>query len=108
MDLSIFLSSTSRDLGEARQKILRLLSVIPADLVHMETFGSDETKPVDFCLEQVRRSNLFVGVYAERYGTIDPTTALSLTDLEYREALAKLKEGKLLGLLVYLLDPSAS
>jgi hypothetical protein len=108
MDLNIFLSSTSRDLGEARQKILRLLSVIPADLVRMETFGSDETKPVDFCLKQVRRSNLFVGVYAERYGTIDPTTGLSLTDLEYREALAKLKEDKLLGLLVYLLDPSAS
>lgn len=108
MDLRIFLSSTHDDLEEARQKIVRLLSVLSVDLVHMEVFGSDETRPVDYCLEQVRRSNLFVGVYAERYGTVDEGSGLSITELEYREAGAMVTRGELLGLLIYILDPGAS
>ncbi len=108
MDLRIFVSSTHDDLKDARQKILRLLSVLPADLVHMEVFGSDETRPVDYCLEQVHKSNLFIGVYAERYGTVDKSTGRSITELEYREAVAMLRRNELLGLLAYILDPAAS
>jgi len=95
------------DLSDARQRILKLLSVVPVDLVHMETFGSDETRPADYSLEQVRSSDLFIGVYAERYGAIDPHTGKSITELEYREASRMLGEGRLSGLLVYLLDPKA-
>lgn len=95
------------DLLEARERILKLLSVVPADLVHMETFGSDETRSVDYSLEQVRSSDLFIGVYAERYGAVDPHTGKSITELEYREAIKMLAEGRLSGLLVYLLDPKA-
>ena len=108
VDLRIFLSSTHDDLEEARQKILRLLSVLPADLVHMEVFGSDETRPFDHSLEQVRKTNLFIGLYAERYGTVDKATGRSITELEYLEAVAALKRGELLGLLVYILDPAAT
>jgi len=104
MDLRIFLSSTHDDLVEARQKILRLLSVLPADLVHMEVFGSDETRPVDYSLAQVRKSNLFVGVYAERYGTVDQDSGQSITELEYRVAVEMLRRGEMLGLLIYVLD----
>jgi hypothetical protein len=67
VDVTTFLSSTSVDLGPARERILKLLSVIPAELVHMETFGSEESRPVDYSLEQLRKCNLFVGIYAERY-----------------------------------------
>jgi hypothetical protein len=105
--LRIFLSSTSLDLSDARQRILKLLSVVPADLVRMETFGSDETRSVDYSLEQVRSCDLFIGVYAERYGSIDPKTGKSVTELEYREASKMLAEGRLAGLLVYLLHPKA-
>ena len=108
MDLRIFLSSTFEDLEGVRQEVLKLLSVLPAELIRMEAFGSDESKPVSYCLENVRRSNLFVGIYAERYGTVDPGTGMSLTELEYREAAKQLRNGALLGLLVYMLDPKAS
>ena len=108
MDAKIFLSSTSVDLGAARERILKLLSVIPAELVHMETFGSDESKPLKYSLRQLRECNYFVGVYAERYGTVDLKTGKSVTELEYREAVRMLNAGLLKGLLVYMLDPSAS
>jgi hypothetical protein len=93
MDLRVFLSSTFEDLGGAREQIVRLLSVIPAELVRVEMFGSDETRPVEYCLQQVRGCNLFVGIYAERYGSIDPESGLSITELEYREA-GQLAKGK--------------
>lgn len=108
MNLRIFLSSTSYDLNEARQGILKLLSVVPADLVRMETFGSDESRPADYSLQKLRQCNLFVGVYAERYGTVDENIGKSITQLEYEEASRMLGEGKLIGLLAYMLDPSAS
>jgi uncharacterized protein DUF4062 len=72
MKLGLFLSSTLEDLREARTGISRLVSVIPLDLIQMELFGSDESQPIDYALQQVRESQIFVGVYAERYGTIDP------------------------------------
>jgi hypothetical protein len=71
-ELKIFLSSTYVDLKDVRQLIMKLLGVLNSDLISMEFFGSDESKPKEYCLEQVRRSNLFVGLYAERYGSIDP------------------------------------
>ncbi len=74
----------------------------------METFGSDETRPVEYSLGQLRECTLFVGVYAERYGTVDPKSNLSVTELEYREAFRMVKEGRLQGLLVYMLDPAAA
>ena len=74
----------------------------------MEIFGSDESKPKDFSLSQVRQSNLFIGVYAERYGTIDEETDLSITELEYNEAFKMLQSRNLTGLLVYMIDSEAS
>jgi hypothetical protein len=74
----------------------------------MEVFGSDESKPVDFCLEQVRKSDIFIGVYAERYGSIDSNSGKSLTELEYLEAQKMLREGTLRALLVYIVDPKTS
>ncbi len=74
----------------------------------MEFFGSDEDRPIDYCLEQVRKADLFVGVYAELYGSVDAQSRKSFVDLEYSEALKMLERDGLKGLLVYMLDDQAS
>lgn len=104
-NLRIFLSSTKGDLAETRLSMLRFLEVLRSDLISMEVFGSDETRPKEFCLQQVERCNLFIGIYAERYGTIDSESGLSITELEYDRSYQMLQEGRLLGLLVYIVDP---
>jgi predicted transcriptional regulator len=38
------------------------------------------------CLKEVAASNVYVGIFAERYGYVDPDTGLSMTELEYRQA----------------------
>lgn len=107
MDLRVFLSSTFEDLKDVRQRVRQHLGVIPAEVVGMEFFGSDESKPLAFSLEEVRKTNLFIGIYAERYGTIDPASGLSITELEYHEAKSLLDAGKLSALLVYILAVNA-
>ena len=94
-NLKIFLSSTKIDLSEVRQNIIKFLGVLRSDLIAMEIFGSDETKPVDYSLSQVRNCDIFIGVYAERYGRTDPQTGKSITELEYIEANKMLQRNQL-------------
>ena len=107
-NLKIFLSSTQVDLVQARKGVIKFLGVLDSDLLAMEVFGSDESKPVDFCLRQVRNCNIFIGIYAERYGNVDPEIQKSITELEYIEASKMLKTGKLKGLLLYMIDSKAT
>ena len=105
--LRIFLSSTSADLVDVRREVMRFLRVIPGDVIAMECFASDEDAPKAFCLEQVGHANFFIGIYAQRYGFVDPETGQSITEIEYRRAEDMLARGEMLGLLVYVIDPDA-
>jgi hypothetical protein len=102
--LNVFLSSTLCDLISARKEITKFISILKSDVIAMEIFGSDETIPLDYCLQQVRRCNIFVGIYAARYGTVENTTGKSITEIEYLEAVKMLISKKLKGLLLYVLD----
>jgi hypothetical protein len=106
-DLRIFISSTQLDLAESRKETIKFLGILKSDLIAMEVFGSDELKPVDYCLKQLQKCNIFIGVYAERYGTIDPQSGKSITELEYDEAAEMLRTKKLKTLLLYIVDPKA-
>jgi hypothetical protein len=108
-DVRIFLSSTFVDLKELREKIAsRLRDVFGAHLLIMETFGSDDAPPAISSVRRVRESDIFVGIYARRYGSIDPATGKSITELELCEAERNLSAGTLSAILLYWLDESAS
>src|SRR2546422_11405360 len=101
-DVRIFLSSTFIDLSELRLEIAsRLREVFGARLLIMETFGSDDAPPEISSVRKVRESDVFVGVYARRYGTIDHATGKSITELELDEAERSLSAGNLAGILLY-------
>ena len=108
-DVRIFLSSTFVDLKELREKIAsRLRDVLGAHLLVMETFGSDNAPPAISSVRRVRESDIFVGIYARRYGSIDPGTGKSITELELCEAERNLSAGTLTAILLYWLDENAS
>ena len=48
----------------------------------METAGSDAAPPNVLSVRRVRECDLFVGIYARRYGSIDTATGKSKTQLE--------------------------
>jgi hypothetical protein len=108
-DVRIFLSSTFVDLQELREEIARRLrDVFGAHLLVMETFGSDAAPPVISAIRHVRECDIFVGIYARRYGAVDPATGKSITELELDEAERSLSAGALTDILLYWLDDDAN
>ena len=83
----VFISSTSQDLQPERQAIERALRQMrDASIALMEYFGSLPEQPKDVCLSEVVNSDVYVGVFAQKYGYIDPESCLSMTELEYHAA----------------------
>jgi hypothetical protein len=99
----IFLSSTYVDLHPARQELAQWLSgVFGAGMVIMESFGSEAAPPNVVSVKRVRDSDIFIGLYGHRYGTIDPSTGRSITELELDEARSGHSAGTIRGLLLYV------
>ena len=54
--------------------------------VAMEDYTSTEQKPVDKCICDVQSCDIFIGIYAFRYGFIPEGYDISITHLEYEAA----------------------
>jgi len=101
----IFISSTYTDLSAIRATVVQWLAgVFGADLLIMETFGSEAAPPEVGSVRRVRDCDLFVGIYAHRYGTVDQSTGKSIAELELDEAERAFSSGVLTGILLYIVD----
>jgi hypothetical protein len=99
----VFISSTSLDLHLERQAIENALRQMrDASIIAMEFFGSRPEAPKEVCLDEVGKSDVYIGIFAERYGHVDQASGLSITELEYRAA-----RSLNLPCLIYLKRPSA-
>jgi hypothetical protein len=106
---TVFISSTFVDLANTRKTLIRWLSeVFGVELVVMETFGSDADPPDVTSVRRVRNCDMFVGIYARRYGTVSTLTEKSITEMELDEAERAHSSGIVRDLLLYLLDNRAS
>lgn len=104
----VFVSSTYLDLAEIRSQINEWLSgIFGSQLIVMETFGSDADPPDIHSVRRVRECDLFIGIYAQRYGTIDRQSGKSITELEFDEARAAFSSGILKDVLLYVIDPGS-
>lgn len=84
----VYTSSTYADLPDHRAAVARALRSAGHEVLAMEDYAAADQRPVDRCLEDVRRSDVYVGIVAFRYGYVPPTGAgLSITELEYRKAV---------------------
>lgn len=91
----VFLSSTSRDLAQHRQAVIRRCSALGYAMVAMEEFGAQDGDASLVSVEAVRECDVFVGVYARRYGFVPDGADASVTEMEYDEA-ARLGKPRLL------------
>jgi hypothetical protein len=99
MSLPVFVGSTFTDLQPYRDAAREALHRLEVVVRGMEYFGSLPDTPKEECLRIVRSCSIYVGVFAMRYGSVDPATGKSLTHLEYDEA-----QRVRLPSLIYLLD----
>jgi tetratricopeptide (TPR) repeat protein len=83
----IFVSSTS-DLSSERAAVKNALENFgDGEFAGMELFESRPEQPRETCLEAVAKSNIYIGIMGDRYGFIDSVSGLSMTELEYTEAI---------------------
>jgi len=88
----IYVSSTFSDLEECREQVRLALRRLGHEDVAMEYYGATDERPLDRCLKDVEACDLYVGIFAWRYGSIPKGYKQSVTELEYRQAVAKDKD----------------
>jgi hypothetical protein len=85
----IYISSTYVDLKEFREETYRALRQLRHDVVAMEDYVASDQRPVDVCLADVAACDIYVGIFAWRYGFIPPkdnAERRSITEMEFRKA----------------------
>lgn len=98
----IYISSTQEDLRLHREAIALNIRRLGHSEVAMENYVAGGPKPLDRCLADVRRSDLYVGIFARRYGHRPAGRQESITELELLEA-----ERNGIDCLCFLLDDTA-
>ncbi len=87
MHNTVFLSSTFTDLEQHRLAVQNVIRQMEMRDISMETFGARDERPASECVRLIRdRSNVFVGIYAHRYGFIPDDEEISICEMEYRAA----------------------
>jgi tetratricopeptide (TPR) repeat protein len=85
----IYVSSTFVDLKDQRAAVDRTLRRLGHEVTSMENYVAGEARPLDKCLADVAGSDVYVGLFAWRYGYVpaaDNPDGRSITELEYRKA----------------------
>jgi len=97
----VYISSTYQDLQDFRTTAAKAVRHLQCRAVAMEDYLASDERPLDRCLADVRSSNVYVGLFARRYGFTPPGHDKSITQLEYEEAgLAGIPR------LIFILDES--
>lgn len=108
--MKIYLSSTQSDLAEFRLAVAHVLRQSGHDVVHMEEYTAEENWPLARCVSDAASADVYVGLFAWRYGYVPPATdaipglpaevvpgTTSITEAEYHAASGKPR-------LIFLLD----
>lgn len=84
--MKIFVSSTYVDLVEYRKAVERAINLLEQQFVGMEYFGALSEEPKTAALDKVAQCDVFVGIYAHRYGFIPDGDSKSITEQELDRA----------------------
>ena len=86
--MKIFVSSTTKDLADARKKVCERLLQLDIQPVSMDSYASDPTPPELLDHKKVQDCDAFVIIVGHLYGSCPPSKEKSFTELEYEAALA--------------------
>jgi hypothetical protein len=88
---TIYLSSTYEDLTDYRIAVFEALRKAGYEVLAMEDYVATDRRPVEKCLADVAGADIYVGLFAFRYGYVPPPEhgnpdSLSITEIEFRHA----------------------
>ena len=104
----IYISSTFEDLKTFRTAVAEGLRQAKHFPVGMEDYVAEGSRPLAKCVRDVAESDVYVGIFAHRYGYIpkeaDNPDGYSITELELRTAMRELGKERCL---IFTIDPNA-
>lgn len=95
------ISSTALDLPEHRKLVHQACLDAEVFPIGMEQLPAWDSAAVDVSLGMVDKADIYIGVYAFRYGWVPDGDEVSITEKEFDRALARKAEGKLREILVF-------
>ena len=98
----IYISSTYEDLRDERQAAARAVQSLGHKTIAMEDYVASGKPPLEQCLDDIKRCDAYVGIFAWRYGFIPDGKDKSITHLEYEAA-----QEAGIPCLIFLLDSEA-
>lgn len=86
---SVFVSSTYEDLKEERQEVVNTLLQMDCFPIGMEYFNASDHTQWEMIKSLIDESDYYVLIIAGRYGSVEPTSGKSYTQMEYEYARMK-------------------
>ena len=86
---TVMISSTARDLPEEREAILKACLKLKMMPDRMEDLPASSGNAISVSLEMVDRADIYVGVFAHRYGYVPEGEVLSITHMELNRAMER-------------------
>lgn len=83
---SVFVSSTYEDLKEARQEVVNALLQMECFPIGMEYFNASDKSQWEVIKSLIDECDYYVLIIAGRYGSVEPKSGKSYTQLEYEYA----------------------
>ncbi len=81
----VYVSSTAQDLEAHRRAVLNALLAMKQNVAAMEYYVAAEGRPPEVCIRDVEASDIYVGIFAWRYGSTvpwnEPPQPISITEL---------------------------
>ena len=79
----VFVSSTYADLKKERSEIIDLLLRFDCIPIGMEYFPANNLNQMEYIARMIETSDYYILISAGKYGTIDQSTGLGYTEMEY-------------------------
>ncbi len=100
-DLKAMISSTALDLPEHRRLVHQACLDAGVFPIGMEQLPARDATGVAASLEMVDQADIYIGIYAFRYGWVPEGHEVSITEMEFDRAVERKAEGELGEILVF-------
>src|SRR5712691_1175358 len=84
--INFFICTTFEDLQAHRDAVIKKIRSHAGVINAQEFFGARDQKPLETCLEEVGKSQVFVMFLGPRYGSQEPISGKSFVECEYLKA----------------------
>ncbi|WP_367871813.1 DUF4062 domain-containing protein [Luteolibacter sp. Populi] len=103
--LTAMISSTAIDLPEHRAAVMQACLSAGVFPIGMEHLPARDATAVQVSLEMVDQADVYIGIYAFRYGWVPDGKEVSITEMEFDRALERQERGELRELLIFPAHP---